>query len=146
MTDLEHLERVALAATPELLPCPFCGGHASVVLNSFPPPTKRHRWYHPSCDDGECPGYVAEQDEQGGTCCDFKTEAEAIAAWNRRAPNLSLIAEIRELREALTQALPHLEENARWHRDAQSHAAKVTSAFAAVERARKAAHSNGDVK
>jgi len=65
-----------------LLPCPFCGGAAHVVKNSFPPNTP---WRHPSCGTEGCPGEVHEQDEQGGTNCDCRTDAQAIALWNRRA-------------------------------------------------------------
>ena len=64
-----------------LLPCPFCGKKGEVVKNSFPP---RNQFRHPSCSDEDCIAYVCEQDEQGGTHVDFKTDEEAIAAWNRR--------------------------------------------------------------
>lgn len=61
--------------------CPFCGGSASVVKNSFPP---RNKLWHPSCDNDSCPGFVAEQDEQGGTCCDCTSPEEAANIWNTR--------------------------------------------------------------
>ena len=61
--------------TTELLPCPFCGGEADVMLS-------QSRWgqsytiHH--AEKGTCPaGYVASMR--------FATEAEAIAAWNARA-------------------------------------------------------------
>lgn len=65
----------------ELKPCPFCGGKAVIKVTSL-----RRKWYYPSCDGAteNCPGVNDEQDEQGGSSCDFKTEAEAIKAWNRR--------------------------------------------------------------
>lgn len=47
-------------------------------------------------------------------------------------------AEVVRLREALKETIPHLEENARWLRDAQAHAGKVDRAFAVVDRARAA--------
>lgn len=65
-----------------LKPCPFCGGNASIVKNSFPP---RNKWRHPSCDNNDCPGHIEEQDEQGGTNCDYLTDEQAIELWNKRA-------------------------------------------------------------
>ena len=61
--------------TTELLPCPFCGGEADVLLS-------QSRWgqsytiHHDAL--GKCPAeYVGSMQ--------FATEAEAIAAWNARA-------------------------------------------------------------
>lgn len=56
---------------PELKPCPFCGGVATMLH------FKREKCYRVSCDDIDC-------------CCVAHsgyhlTEAEAIEAWNRRA-------------------------------------------------------------
>lgn len=50
----------------------------------------------------------------------------------------NLIAAAPELLEALRTALPVLEENARWHRDMQSHAGHVTTAFETIEQAKSA--------
>lgn len=59
----------------ELKPCPFCGGEAEAMLS-------QSRWgqsytiHHDAI--GKCPaGYVSSMS--------FRTEAEAIAAWNARA-------------------------------------------------------------
>lgn len=55
----------------ELKPCPFCGGEAEIT-----------KWYE---------GYFVECREQhcGGTIGAYKTEAEAIEAWNTRAKGCS---------------------------------------------------------
>ena len=45
----------------------------------------------------------------------------------------ALLVENDRLREALKNALPHLEENARYLRDMQAHAGKVVDAFKAVD-------------
>jgi Restriction alleviation protein Lar len=52
--------------TPELLPCPFCGGHASLVSPAMGRP-------YVCCDDNFCTGPKPSADQ-------------AIAAWNTRAP------------------------------------------------------------
>ena len=51
---------------PELLPCPFCGGSAVLCRPSIGRP-------YVCCDSKFCSGPK-------------DTPAEAIAAWNRRAP------------------------------------------------------------
>lgn len=56
----------------ELLPCPFCGGEA-YTLNQAP----RGTGYSVGCHDDECRGFIA-------LSWIYKTEAEAIAAWNTR--------------------------------------------------------------
>lgn len=58
-----------------------------------------------------------------------KTEVEAAEA------------ECEKLRAALTEALPNLDENYRWHRDAQSSPGRVTAAHNALEQARAALRS-----
>ncbi len=70
---------------PKLRPCPFCGGEAAIIKNSFPP---RNTWRHPSCLTGGCPGSVSEQDEQGGSDCDCSTDEEAAELWNTRASDV----------------------------------------------------------
>jgi hypothetical protein len=71
--------------TPELKPCPFCGGEAKIIgswLNSI----KGGGDFTPTCDGEEqCPGQNEEQDEQGGFCASYPTREEAAAAWNTRA-------------------------------------------------------------
>lgn len=55
--------------TTKLLPCPFCGGEATVERIGL------NGCYYVACNTTDC--------------CDFgksDTEAEAIAAWNARAP------------------------------------------------------------
>ena len=52
----------------ELLPCPFCGGEARLIMSS-------PDWFFPACMNREC-------------ACDwtdsYPTKAEAIEAWNTR--------------------------------------------------------------
>ena len=55
-----------------LLPCPFCGGEAH-TLNQAPKGTG----YSVGCNDDECRGFIA-------LSWIYKTEAEAITAWNTR--------------------------------------------------------------
>ena len=52
--------------TNELKPCPFCGGEAEI--------TKWHEGYFVECREQRC----------GGTIGAYKTEEEAIDAWNTR--------------------------------------------------------------
>lgn len=59
--------------TTELLPCPFCGGEA-YTLSQAPNGTG----YSVGCHDDECRGFIA-------LSWIYKTEAEAIQAWNTRA-------------------------------------------------------------
>ena len=56
---------------PELKPCPFCGGEATVLPVAMPK-SIRHQ---PSCD---------EENGCGLTLRHYSTEADAIAAWNTR--------------------------------------------------------------
>ena len=58
--------------TPELLPCPFCGGDADIWRASG----ERTAWV--ACM-GRCSVLVSKE---------YTTDAEAIAAWNTRAPDL----------------------------------------------------------
>lgn len=61
----------------ELKPCPFCGSkwaNVKYVNNPF----DRHHIYG---------GFAAYCDDCGATTKHFKTEQEAIEAWNRRADN-----------------------------------------------------------
>ncbi len=69
----------------ELLPCPFCGSPGEVVKDqAYFPDTP---WfYYPRCTQYECIAAVLVDGEMGGCQCEFATEAEAIAAWNRRVP------------------------------------------------------------
>lgn len=69
-----------MTSTAPLLPCPFCGGVASLDMNLL---TRR---VYVVCDDcsvelryhPRAPDVVPYQP--------FKAAAEAIAAWNRRVP------------------------------------------------------------
>lgn len=60
-----------------LKPCPFCGGEASVEYDASAGTAARG--YRVRCGSGSCNGEV-----ECGTHA-FGTEAEAMAAWNRRA-------------------------------------------------------------
>lgn len=64
----------------ELLPCPFCGGHARKVKHSAGAPgtTGYDRWHGVAC--AGCNACVGARDRR------FRTSAAAIAAWNRRTP------------------------------------------------------------
>lgn len=72
--------------TQELKACPFCGGGAESYLEN-------------SCDCCAQTSGVAYCQHCGAEQSHFRTEAEAIAAWNTRTPD-SVIAELVEaLRE-----------------------------------------------
>ena len=66
-----------MAERDEAMRCPFCGGRGFVKVDmsrvrvgGFP--------YRPGCDDFRCRGWY-------GTAQHYRTKAEAIEAWNRRA-------------------------------------------------------------
>jgi Lar family restriction alleviation protein len=75
-----------------LLPCPFCGPGESVVDAVFDDVTQRWRVYCGRCG---CSTGIHPRD---------RTQAPAIAAWNRRAAHADLSGEVRELVEALKAA------------------------------------------
>lgn len=66
----------------ELKPCPFCGGEA----NTLHRPHVIDWRYSVGCNDDECRGFI-------GLSWLYKTEAEAIAAWNTRAERTCRIEE-----------------------------------------------------
>jgi hypothetical protein len=77
--------------------CPFCGSEGEVRRVGFPPsdPTPD---YYPTCTGDDCPcNNIAEQDEQGGVMHGYRTEVEAIAAWNKRPAEDDLAACVRGL-------------------------------------------------
>lgn len=53
----------------ELLPCPFCGGEAEIKQTEY-------GWFYPACTNWSC---------SCNWCEAYKTEAEAVEAWNTRA-------------------------------------------------------------
>ena len=55
----------------ELLPCPFCGGEATVSYNTA-------YGFIPWCDNSNC---ILNELTNG-----YETEAQAIKAWNTRTP------------------------------------------------------------
>ena len=63
----------------ELKPCPFCGGEAGLYHHT---PFGYEPSWHVECVDGD-------GGDEGCGCgtCHHETKAEAIAAWNRRAPH-----------------------------------------------------------
>ena len=82
---------------------------------------------------------LIEQDEDLRPC----ETCLAILVFDRHTvPSMDALAEaaslIKTLVEALRLSLPHLDENFRWHRDAQSHAGRVTAAYDALEAAKAA--------
>lgn len=76
-------------AAPELLPCPFCGYG---VAEAGREPQRLNLW-HVFCS--EC--------DSGGPSCE--TEAEAIAAWNRRADLAAPSAPAHDLRQRIYDLL-----------------------------------------
>lgn len=74
-----------MTSATELLPCPFCGGEAYVV-SDYSSEHDETRWslWHECCEhDGESAGYGHALFPWFETPW-YKTEAEAIAAWNTR--------------------------------------------------------------
>lgn len=69
----------------ELLPCPFCGGEAHIVsdYSSERDETRWNLWHECSGHEGESAGYGHAYHPWFETPW-YKTEAEAIAAWNKR--------------------------------------------------------------
>jgi len=61
------------APLPAPLPCPFCNGAAHSGYAKF---NDDAGWC--GCESVDCPGW--------GACAQHQTEADAVAAWNRRAP------------------------------------------------------------
>ena len=61
------MRNVCSSESQKLLNCPFCGGDAEI--------TKWHEGYFVECREQRC----------GGTIGAYKTEEEAIEAWNTRA-------------------------------------------------------------
>ena len=62
--------------TDELKPCPFCGGPAEVRKGTC---ARRDAWT-------ACCAETVDVDCCGSADPTYFTEADAIAAWNRRAP------------------------------------------------------------
>ena len=82
-------------------PCPFCGGTRLSMVKSdctwHDPPVA----YSVSCAGGDCHGHIFALGHDL-----FKTEEEAIEAWNERAET----AEIRKLRGALLAIKAHTQD------------------------------------
>jgi len=64
----------------KLLPCPFCGGEALIKTSRRYPSGKEITAYSPTCYNMACVIYDADDNY-------YRTEQEAIEAWNRRANN-----------------------------------------------------------
>lgn len=62
----------------KLKPCPFCGGEATQLFRLTPEGEERYIY---GCCTIKCVGNVL------GLRWGFKTDKEAIEAWNRRAGN-----------------------------------------------------------
>lgn len=74
--------------TEELKPCPFCGseGDAIVTHEVWNRCTDHRQGYCIECYDCGCSlGFMAYHD--GTWDGYYRTEEEAIEAWNRRSPN-----------------------------------------------------------
>ena len=70
----------AASAAPSLLPCPMCGGAAALVKYSagMPGTMGYDQWHGVSCRS--CNVCVGARDRR------FRERSDALAAWNRRAP------------------------------------------------------------
>ena len=68
------------SAAPSLAPCPFCGGAAAFVKHSagMPRTMGYDQWHGVSCRS--CNACVGASDRR------FRERSDALAAWNRRAP------------------------------------------------------------
>lgn len=74
--------------TTQLARCPFCGGEAECIeFDGYRPSSPKT--YRVSCNDEDCTMQSAE----------YRTEEDAIAAWNTRAES----AELAALRQQVTQ-------------------------------------------
>ena len=80
-------------------PCPFCGGTRLSMVKSdcvwHDPPVA----YSVSCTGGDCHGHIFSLGHDL-----FKTEKEAVEAWNERAD----ADEIKKLRAALKDMAKHI--------------------------------------
>lgn len=84
----------------KLKPCPFCGGDAKIQKDMrFPKNRDFGVWaYEAVCTNADCIIYNADNQY-------FLSEIEAIAAWNRRAPDSDSVGgHSGDKRERLTQA------------------------------------------
>lgn len=81
----------------KLKPCPFCGGESVLKFEAFP--ASRRKWWYVSCavEDYDCFGVNVEQDEQGGTTCNYSKKEDAIVAWNNRPTERAAREEVLEL-------------------------------------------------
>jgi len=90
--------------TPELLPCPFCGGKAQHTHDRLPGnadpeaiwPSAPEDIHHVRCNDQDCRGWASHSRD---------TEEKAIATWNRRDTRSR-----DELRRALEKAILIIEK------------------------------------
>lgn len=85
-----------------ILPCPFCGGPASLEETTSGATVDSQAAFSVGCDadEAECMGYQS--------LTTFARRSDAIAAWNRRAGPPS------ETRAALRTAVQHIEHMAAW--------------------------------
>lgn len=75
----------------DLKPCPFCGGEAELHVEG-------RLWTVDCIGECETEGFPA------------KSQAAAIAAWNRRAPDPALTRRVAELEEGLLESAGVLED------------------------------------
>ena len=73
-----------MTKTPELLPCPFCGGEAKVYTESCAYANGGRDYFYPSCKSEGCPGVMVPDDEFRFNTIMAETEKEAISIWNTR--------------------------------------------------------------
>lgn len=68
-----------MTATDELLPCPFCGAKAKVMVLDLDPIYEGRQIWGVWCEDD-----LNEEYEHGHFIDNYASKEEAIAAWNRR--------------------------------------------------------------
>lgn len=88
----------AMSDTPELLPCPLCGG-PSELWRAHPENPKLPAWV--ACMD-KCVVLISHH---------YEADAEAIAAWNRRSPSAAYAAGAAKMRERALKAIPAVEDD-----------------------------------
>jgi hypothetical protein len=79
----------------ELKACPFCGSEGEIKQSYF----LKNGWFAVGCTKDDCIANNAEQDEQGGFSAEYKTNQEAIDAWNNRPAEAALTTESERCKE-----------------------------------------------
>lgn len=85
----------------KILPCPFCGGTKNIVCETWFEGEARNA-YAVSCMTVNCHGGVFRLGSG-----DFQSEAEAIEAWNERAPYIGSSCKATDSAGNEIEACPH---------------------------------------